>query len=343
MSSGVRAHLICVLQIADSSRIETGESEFSIFCCSIQATPLCPFLKAGIGFKLRKTSFFHSGGISADAIKLQISHSQERVRAGVGKSCYVCAVSLADPCGGPGHSAAAVCCDAWCDLSAVTLLILAGWLGMFLCTDFVFLDKISCKCSGSFSSVLLISSRCEAMMLVVKILKGVFTLSERQLKLVACGVRVFFSVKEIIIVSTESVPSQVSERNIEVFINTYTCKISITFFFSVLFCCVKEGLSGLCFICLFLLLCFICLFLLCSSDSCILLIKCKPPCSHFSGFNLLCWCLCVLFVFQCDCKEVTFLSHLWACLLITLAGPPTEFLSIGLTVVSKDKSFTLEC
>lgn len=85
----------------------------------MQVAPLCPFLKAGIGFKLCKTSFFPSGGISSDPIKLQISHSQERVRAGVGKSrlpmcCFICS-------GGPGHSGADVCCAAWCDLSAVSL------------------------------------------------------------------------------------------------------------------------------------------------------------------------------------------------------------------------------
>lgn len=50
---------------------------------------------------------------------------------------------------------------------------LAGLAG-FLCTGFVFLDKISCKCTGSFSSVWLVSSRCEAVVLVVRILKGVF-------------------------------------------------------------------------------------------------------------------------------------------------------------------------
>lgn len=155
----VRSELISSVscKVSDSSWIETGKSEFTIFYCIIQATPLCPFLKAGIGFKLCKTSFFHSGGISSDPIKLQISHSQERVRAGVGKSCYLCAFSLAYRCGGPGHSAAAVCCAAWCDLSAVSLSwfwnIVAGWLGRFLCTSFVFLDKISCRCSGSFSSV----------------------------------------------------------------------------------------------------------------------------------------------------------------------------------------------
>lgn len=73
------------------------------------------------------------------------------------------------------------------------------------------------------------------------------SLPERQLKLVAYGVTVFFSVREVVIVRTESVPSQASKRNIEALINTYTCKISMTFF-SVLFCCVEEGPSGLCFI-----------------------------------------------------------------------------------------------
>lgn len=180
-------------KVADSSWIKTGKSELSIFYCIIQVAPLCPFLKAGIGFKLCKTSFFPSGGISSDPIKLQISHSQERVRAGVGKSCLPMCCFICS--GGPGHSAADVCCAAWCDLSAVSLFwfwnVLAGWLGRFLCIDFVFLDKISCKCSVSFSSICSISCRCEAVVLVVTILRGVFLVWSTPNYVVLTGVWAF--------------------------------------------------------------------------------------------------------------------------------------------------------
>lgn len=192
----VRSELIWSVscKVPDASWIETGKSEFSISCIIQAAYTIMSFSKSWNWFKLHKTGFFHSGGISSGPIKLQISHSPERVRASVGKS-YLCAISLADPCGGPGHSGPAVCCAAWCDLSDVSLFwfwnILAGWLGRFLCTSFVFLDKISCKCTGSFSSVWLVPSRCEVVVPVVRNLKGVFVVWSTPNCVVLAGVWTF--------------------------------------------------------------------------------------------------------------------------------------------------------
>lgn len=95
----------------------------------------------------------------------------------------------------------------------------------------------------------------------------------------------FLSVKEDVTVRTEGVPSQGSKRNIEIIINTHTCKVSMAFlFFPQFFSAVeRRELEGF-----FILSIFVHVW---PSESCILLNLNLLA----VGSNMICWCLCTLY------------------------------------------------
>lgn len=245
-----------------------------------------------MGFELYKTNFFCSGGIYSDPIKSKISHSKKRVRTTAGQA--VTSIFT--------YRSPAVILAFWlllfallfcmsfllCQSSVSEMYCYPVWqVSLYYQLGFVVLDKIPCKHGSSL--VCLTSNRCEVMVFVVKILTGVFKfgapwtlwcahwcLSLPQRQLLPFAVRVFLPVDEIIPVRREKkVPSEDSEKNRETIINTHSCKISMAFL--PVFLVVETGeLQSF-----FILSNFV---HICSSGPCILLIRIKLHCRHFSEF-----------------------------------------------------------